>query len=93
MNSTDSYNSTLADLARLSRHPPEDPRLRQDLYNAALELLHETESAQDTAQRLYHGVSRCAIATDIQLGSIDKRNSMFHLQWLRPETTLVCSLY
>ncbi|KAM0719636.1 hypothetical protein Q7P37_003767 [Cladosporium fusiforme] len=62
MGSIDHQSFILADLARLSKHPPEDPKLRKDLYNAALELVHETESAQDTAQRLYHGHVPLAMA-------------------------------
>jgi len=62
MGSIDNHNIILSDLSKLSKQPPEDPKLRKDLYNAALELLYETESAQDTAQRLYHGVSRCSVA-------------------------------
>lgn len=41
----------------LATYPPPDPIARKNLYNAALELLYHTESAQDTAQRLYHGVN------------------------------------
>lgn len=41
----------------LARYPPQDPAARKDLYNAALDLLYSVESSQDTAQRLYHGVS------------------------------------
>lgn len=49
--------STQFEIVRdLARSPPQDPAARKQLYNAALELLYSTESAQDTAQRLYHGV-------------------------------------
>lgn len=39
------------------KNPPQDPAAQKELYNAALELMMGLESAQDTAQRLYHGVS------------------------------------
>lgn len=39
------------------KNPPQDPTAQKELYNAALELMMGLESAQDTAQRLYHGVS------------------------------------
>lgn len=44
-------------LEQTARCPPADPRLRKVIYNAAMDLMYELESAQDTAQRLYHGVS------------------------------------
>lgn len=47
----------VATLEELSQHPAEDAKLRKDLYNAAMKLVFSLESAQDTAQRLYHGVS------------------------------------
>lgn len=48
----------------LAKYPPQDPSAKKDLYNAALELLYSTESAQDTAQRLYHGVRSAYTQTD-----------------------------
>ncbi|KAK4499671.1 hypothetical protein PRZ48_010189 [Zasmidium cellare] len=46
----------------LAKYPPQDPSAKKDLYNAALELLYSVESAQDTAQRLYHGHVPLAMA-------------------------------
>src|ERR1700761_315397 len=38
-----------------AHHVPTDETGRKQLYDAALGLLYKVESAQDTAQRLYHG--------------------------------------
>lgn len=46
----------IASLKETAHRPPEDPKLRKEIYNAALALINEVESSQDTAQRLYHGV-------------------------------------
>lgn len=46
----------ITSLKETAHYPPEDPKQRKDIYNAALALIYEVESAQDTAQRLYHGV-------------------------------------
>ena len=38
-----------------AHHVPTDDAERKQLYDAILGLLYKVESAQDTAQRLYHG--------------------------------------
>lgn len=57
MTSVTLQSDPTATLEELSQHPPEDAKLRKDLYNVAMKLVYNLESAQDTAQRLYHGVS------------------------------------
>lgn len=44
---------TLQNLAQ--HHIPSDQKERKALYDAAAILMQKVESAQDTAQRLYHG--------------------------------------
>lgn len=55
------------------KNPPQDPAAQKELYNAALELMMGLESAQDTAQRLYHGhvpLAMAQTATDLNLFNI-----------------------
>jgi hypothetical protein len=40
----------------VANHVPTDETERKQLYDAAVSLMQKVESAQDTAQRLYHGV-------------------------------------
>lgn len=44
-------------LVELSHSPIKDEKERKDIYDAAMHLAASVESQQDTAQRLYHGVS------------------------------------
>ncbi len=48
----------VSSLNELSRCPLTDEKEKKELYDAALRLAWSVESQQDTAQRLYHGVSR-----------------------------------
>jgi hypothetical protein len=50
---------TLQNLA--ANHIPTDEAERKALYDAAQSLMYKVESAQDTAQRLYHGVGQQSI--------------------------------
>lgn len=45
-------------LLDLSKQQFSDAKEKKALYDAALQLAWSVESQQDTAQRLYHGVSR-----------------------------------
>ena len=71
------------------KNPPQDPAAQKDLYNAALELMMGLESAQDTAQRLYHGVSLLQRLLGLYLA--DTLSSMSLLRWLKPVVILTSS--
>ena len=43
-------------LRQVLQNPPTDPKERKELYNACQQIVYGLETAQDTAQRLYHGV-------------------------------------
>lgn len=71
--------SALRDTIRV---PPQDPKARKDLYNAALETVFALESQQDTAQRLYHGHLPLALAqTGIDLKLFDSVSQQPDKAW------------
>ena len=50
-------SEAVASVQKLAKSIPTDEKEKKELYSAALDLLYSVESAQDTQQRLYHGVS------------------------------------
>lgn len=73
--------TTASALRDTLRDPPQDPKARKDLYNAALETVFALESQQDTAQRLYHGHVPLALAQtgiDLQLFEIVSKQPEKH---------------
>ena len=51
-------SAAVQSLLDLSKQDITDAKERKALYDAALQLAWSVESQQDTAQRLYHGVSQ-----------------------------------
>ncbi|KAK3706934.1 hypothetical protein LTR37_012433 [Vermiconidia calcicola] len=48
-------SSTVEKLQSLLKELPSDENERRDIYEAAVKLMYQVETPQDTQQRLYHG--------------------------------------